>query len=167
MTFDPSVSVAAAQRAALVFLPRAGYQVGWFSPTVALNGAWMFVIIFGLSALANFASQSSSEQFLMGPTALLLAVSSVVIAHNGDVTSAGSIGGHQPKIITRQSSAPPRCRPHRRRCIAWRTTNRPSLGGSHLDFAPTNALIARPVPAGRSPGACPAGRLLCRRGMAV
>jgi hypothetical protein len=43
-------------------------------------GIWVFATVFGLSALANVASASRWERFLMAPTALLLCGCCVVLA---------------------------------------------------------------------------------------
>jgi hypothetical protein len=43
-------------------------------------GIWIFVGIFALSTLANAASRSCWERFLMAPVALILTVSCVVVA---------------------------------------------------------------------------------------
>jgi hypothetical protein len=68
---------------ALTLLRHAGYSVGRFAPTRARRGTWVFAVAFSLSALANFASHSEWERFLMGPTALVLAALSVIIARGG------------------------------------------------------------------------------------
>jgi hypothetical protein len=66
--------------AALVVLGRAGYWTSAFPPSIFRWGTWILVVAMTLSALANFASPSKWERFLMGPVALLLALLCVVVA---------------------------------------------------------------------------------------
>lgn len=76
---------------ALLVLRRAGFPIRWISPRFAHWGTWALVIILTLAALPNFVSQSPWEQFLLGPTALLLAALSLVVALKaGDTVSTSS-----------------------------------------------------------------------------
>ena len=77
---------------ALILLRRAGYSVGRFSPTFARRGAWVVAVVLGLSALVNFASHSEWERFFMGPTALVLAALSVIVARGGAVSRGQGSG---------------------------------------------------------------------------
>lgn len=72
--------------AALVVLGRAGYWGATIPFGVFRWGAWALVAAMTLSALANFASSSGWEQFLMGPVALLLALLCLVVALDGGGT---------------------------------------------------------------------------------
>lgn len=78
-----AVPIAVYALSALILLNHAGYSVGRFSPAVARRGTWACAVVFSLSALANFASHSEWERFLMGPTALMLAALSVITARGG------------------------------------------------------------------------------------
>jgi hypothetical protein len=65
---------------AIIVLGRARY---WASPDrfgILRWGTWTLVGVMALSALANFASSSSSERFQNGPVALLLALLCLVVA---------------------------------------------------------------------------------------
>jgi hypothetical protein len=81
-----TVPIAIYALGALIPLRHAGYSVGRFSPTIARRGTLVFAVVLTLSALANFASHSQWERFRMGPTALTLAVLSIILARGG-VTS--------------------------------------------------------------------------------
>jgi hypothetical protein len=78
-----TVPIAIYALGALILLRHAGYSVGRFSPTIARRGTLVFAVVLTLSALANFASHSEWEGFLMGPTALTLAALSIIIARGG------------------------------------------------------------------------------------
>jgi hypothetical protein len=69
--------------ASSVILRRGGFPIRWISGAVARWSAWAVVIILALSALANVASESPWERFLMAPTALILAVLSLVVVRSG------------------------------------------------------------------------------------
>ena len=72
--------------AALVVLGRAGYWGGAVIPTGIFRwGVWVLAAAMALSALGNLASSSRWERFLMGPTAVLLALLCLVIALSGGV----------------------------------------------------------------------------------
>jgi hypothetical protein len=82
------IAVAVWAAAALIVLGRAGV---WGSRRVRLMpvfrwGTWFFAAVSGLSALANLASQSSWERYLLGPLGLLLAVLCVIVARSADPT---------------------------------------------------------------------------------
>jgi hypothetical protein len=66
--------------AALVVLRRVGHAVPWVSWQWAVRGAWMYSVVFTLSALANAASGSVWERWLMTPVALVLALLFLVAA---------------------------------------------------------------------------------------
>jgi len=55
-------------------------RVGAGAATVARRVLWCYVGLFGLSALANLASLSPWERFLMAPLAVLLAACCVIVA---------------------------------------------------------------------------------------
>lgn len=65
-----------------VVLRRAGFRVPGIPMTLARRGTWAFAIILGLSAVANLASHSGWERYLMAPVALFLAVLCVVVARS-------------------------------------------------------------------------------------
>ena len=75
-----AVSVAFYVVAAAVVLRRAGHEVPWVSEKLARSGTWALVVIMGLSAMANLLSQSPWERFLLGPTAMVLALLCTVVA---------------------------------------------------------------------------------------
>lgn len=85
-----SVTVLLYSLAALVVLRHAGFPVRWVSPAFAHRGTWAVVVILPLSALANFASESPWERFLMAPVAVVLAVLSFIVARNADDTVGAS-----------------------------------------------------------------------------
>lgn len=67
---------------AIIVLGRARY---WASPDrfgILRWGTWALVGVMGLSAVANFASSSSSERFQNGPVALVLAFLCLVVARS-------------------------------------------------------------------------------------
>jgi hypothetical protein len=67
--------------AAFYFVLARGGLFGAVSRNTAVHiGIWVFATIFGLSAMANVASASRWERFLMAPTALLLCGCCVVLA---------------------------------------------------------------------------------------
>ncbi|WP_107773757.1 hypothetical protein [Nocardioides sediminis] len=66
--------------AAALILRRSGLPVPWVSQPVARIGSWVLVALLVLGALANFASQSPWERFLLGPVTLVLAGSCLVVA---------------------------------------------------------------------------------------
>ncbi len=83
-----AASAAVLVLAALVVLGRAGY---WGATVVPFGvfrwGTWALVGAMALSAVANFASSSGWERFLMGPVALLLAILCLVVALTGARTA--------------------------------------------------------------------------------
>ena len=81
-----AASAAALIVAALIVLGRAGYWGAAVPFGVFHWGAWVLVVAMALSALANFASSSSWERFVMGPVALLLALLCLFVALDGGGT---------------------------------------------------------------------------------
>jgi uncharacterized membrane protein YhhN len=59
--------------AAMIVFGRAGYWESRVPAAIFRWGTWVLVGGMALSALANFASPTASERFLLGPSALLLA----------------------------------------------------------------------------------------------
>ena len=76
------VAVAVWVAAAVIVLGRAGFGGARADRLASLFrwGTWILVAVSALSALANFASQSSWERYLLGPLALLLAVLCTIVA---------------------------------------------------------------------------------------
>jgi hypothetical protein len=74
--------------AAAVIVARAGFSVRFMQGTVARIGSWILVALLALGALANFASESPWERFLLGPVTLLLAGLCLVVARSPE----GAIG---------------------------------------------------------------------------
>lgn len=81
--------------AAAVLLARAGFRVRFVPRTVARVGSWTLVALLTLGALANFASQSPWERFLLGPVTLLLAGLCLVVARGPDGTVGSADGSGQ------------------------------------------------------------------------
>lgn len=76
------ISILVYAAAATVVLRRAGFRVPGISRTVARVGTWVLVALMTLGTLANIASQSSWERFLLGPFTLTLAVLCYVVARS-------------------------------------------------------------------------------------
>jgi hypothetical protein len=74
--------------AAAIILVRAGFSVRFIPRTIARVGSWILVALLALGALANFASESSWERFLLGPVTLLLAGLCLVVARSPE----GAVG---------------------------------------------------------------------------
>ncbi len=74
-----SASSVAFVGAALVVLGRAGYWRFRFSRVFHI-GTWFLAVAMGLGAIMNLASSSVWERFIWAPVALLLALSSFVVA---------------------------------------------------------------------------------------
>jgi hypothetical protein len=68
--------------AAAVVLARAGFGVRFVRGTVARLGTWVLVVLLALGSMANFASQSSWERYLLGPVTLILAGLCLVVARS-------------------------------------------------------------------------------------
>jgi hypothetical protein len=83
-----AISVVFYCAAAWVVLGRAGLT-GDSRRLVFSRGTWFLAVVFALSALMNFASQSSWERSLLGPTAALLAILCVVVARTPPVERHG------------------------------------------------------------------------------
>lgn len=81
--------------AATVILVRAGVNVRFIPRAVARVGSWMLVALLTLGALANFASQSPWERFLLGPVTLLLAGLCLVVARSPE----GALGPSEPRHL--------------------------------------------------------------------
>jgi hypothetical protein len=67
---------------AAVILARAGYRVRFVPATLAQVGSWVLVVLLTLGSLANFASQSPWERYLLGPVTLVLAGLCLVVARS-------------------------------------------------------------------------------------
>lgn len=85
-----SISMAVFIGAALVVLGRAGYLGLRFSGALRI-GTWLLAVLMGLGSVMNLASSSPWERFVWAPVALLLAVSSFVVARGRRVERAGVI----------------------------------------------------------------------------
>jgi hypothetical protein len=100
------VAIVAYGLAAAVVLRRAGWPIRWISPRVARRATWALVMLLGLSAAGNLLSQSPWERFLMAPTALLLAVLTLIVARSPQATDTapplgrGSLTLEQPERST-------------------------------------------------------------------
>jgi hypothetical protein len=68
--------------AAAVILARAGFRVRFVPGTLAQVGSWVLVVLLTLGSLANFASQSPWERYLLGPVTLVLAGLCLVVARS-------------------------------------------------------------------------------------
>jgi hypothetical protein len=78
--------------AAAVILVRAASNVRFIPRAVARVGSWVLVALLTLGALANFASQSPWERFVLGPVTLLLAGLCLVVARSPE----GALGSSEP-----------------------------------------------------------------------
>jgi hypothetical protein len=67
---------------AVIVLGRVGYWVCHDRLGILRWGTWALGVVMMLSAIANFASSSSSERFLSGPLALLLALLCLLVARS-------------------------------------------------------------------------------------
>jgi len=76
------VPVAIYALGAVVVLQRAGYLISSLSHRVAHRSTWVFGAVLVLSALANAASSSDWERFLMAPVALALGLLTFVVARS-------------------------------------------------------------------------------------
>jgi hypothetical protein len=90
--------------AALVVLGRAGLWASAVPFGVFRWGTWALVAAMTLSALANFASSSTWERFLMGPIALLLALLGLVVTRGGRRDTAEVTGAQTGTQITRDGA---------------------------------------------------------------
>lgn len=66
--------------AACVVLARGGLFGSMKESVILRVAAWFFVAVFGLSAMANIASRSRWERYLMAPIGLVLAASCTILA---------------------------------------------------------------------------------------
>ncbi len=83
--------------AALVILGRAGLWRASVPSGLFRWGAWVLVVIMSLSALANFASPSNGERFLLGPLAIVLALLCLLVARSP--VSAGRRGSRSVRSV--------------------------------------------------------------------
>ncbi|MDP6824142.1 MAG: hypothetical protein QF554_12725, partial [Dehalococcoidia bacterium] len=68
---------------AFIVRGRAGYRAPSIIPVAVLHrGAWAFVLLSGLSTLANLASSSNWERFMNAPIALLVALLCLIVARS-------------------------------------------------------------------------------------
>jgi hypothetical protein len=65
-----------------VILARAGFGVRFVPGTLARVGSWVLVVLLTVGSLANFASQSPWERYLLGPVTLVLAALCLVVARS-------------------------------------------------------------------------------------
>jgi hypothetical protein len=84
------ISILVYAMAAAVILRRGGLTVTWLPLTVARIASWVLVVLLTVGALANFASQSPWERFLLGPATLVLAGLCLVVARSAQDTSEPS-----------------------------------------------------------------------------
>lgn len=68
--------------AGAVILARAGFRVRFVPGLVAQVGSWVLVVMLAIGSLANVASQSPWERYLLGPVTLVLAVLCLVVARS-------------------------------------------------------------------------------------
>jgi len=86
-TLPPGLRVASAVGAvlwglaALIILQRPGLSsILPFGRTFVRRATWVLVVLSFMSAVANFASQSVAERFILAPAALVLGLLSVIVA---------------------------------------------------------------------------------------
>ena len=77
-----AISIVVYAVAVAVVLARAGFDVPLVPRPVARFGAWVLVGLLALGALANFASSSPWERYLLGPVSLVLAALCLVVARS-------------------------------------------------------------------------------------
>jgi len=75
-----AVSVAFYAAACLAVLSRVGVASRPRSRPLTRWGPWCLAVVLGVAALANFASQSRWESYVLGPLAVVLAALCVVVA---------------------------------------------------------------------------------------
>jgi hypothetical protein len=68
--------------AGVVVLGCAGFRSAGRSVRLYRRATWFLVALLGLSAVANFASQSRWENFVLGPLSLLLAILCTIVARS-------------------------------------------------------------------------------------
>ncbi len=66
--------------AVAIVLRRAGMSARWVPRGFAHVGCWVLVALLTVGSLANFASQSPWERYLLGPVTLVMAGSCLVVA---------------------------------------------------------------------------------------
>ncbi len=84
------ISIVVYAVAAAVILRRGGLTVTWLPLPVARIASWVLTVLLTVGALANFASQSPWERFLLGPVTLVLAGLCLVVARTAQDTSEPS-----------------------------------------------------------------------------
>lgn len=77
-----AVSVVIYATAAAVVLARVGLSNWPRTPGLLKWTPWVLAVLFAISAVANFASQSQWENYLLGPGAVVLAVLCVIVARS-------------------------------------------------------------------------------------
>lgn len=95
-----AVAVCVWAGAALVVLGRAGFGPGAGHATLFRRGTWTLAGISVIAALMNFASTSSAENIIFGPTAVILAILCTIVAHSSPYTSpplSGQPGAALPR----------------------------------------------------------------------
>ena len=80
MRFGSAASAVFLSAGALIVLGRGGYWSVGGIDALFRWGSWAMALMLGLSSLANFASVSRWERFLMGPIALVLSLLCVLVA---------------------------------------------------------------------------------------
>ena len=100
-----AISIVVYSLAASVVLARAGFRVRFISGSVARFGTWVIVVLLALGAVANFASSSPWERFLLGPVTLLLAALCLLVARS----PRGAVGSTRtPRPARGPLNAPPK-----------------------------------------------------------
>ncbi len=84
------VSILVYAAAAVVVLRRGGFAVRWVPAAAARIGTWVLVGLLSLGTLANLASSSPWERFLLAPGTLVVAVLCLIVARSGTASYAGS-----------------------------------------------------------------------------
>ena len=84
------VSVLAYAAAVVVVLRCGGFAVRWVPRSVACVGTWVLAVLLVLGTLANLASGSPWERFLLAPVTVILAGLCVVVARAAGVQPPGA-----------------------------------------------------------------------------
>jgi hypothetical protein len=89
---------------AFAVLRCAGFTIGWMPQRFARVATWVFGVVLPLSALANAASTSEWERFLLAPLGLMLGVLCLAIArYSRAPTDDSAIGARQRGVVTLDS----------------------------------------------------------------
>jgi len=80
LRFSSAASAVFLSAGALIVLGRGGYWSASGLDPLFTWGSWAMALLLALSSLANFASASRWERFLMGPIALALSLLCVLVA---------------------------------------------------------------------------------------